>query len=253
MGAIGVAIANRGETRGMTSAELTSYDAPMVRPVAQLSFIAAAIVAGLVAAMAGVTAAGCDADLAQTCVGGPCYLGTGGWPGYPSSSAPSSSSGAPSSSSGGPTGDAGDAGPGNALACPTVPQTGDIPCDVFAVIHSICNQCHVKPPQNNAPFPILTYADTQEPFIGLLGTGCTTDAECGPTPGNCKNGKCNGLRFQQMYISIGPNGCPQMPFGEGMLPEPQFSTLYDWLGSCAPPAPAGTGCGCPGKGCDGGS
>jgi hypothetical protein len=113
---------------------------------------------------------------------------------------------------------------------------------------------------HGAPFQILQYADTQQPFDGLLTLSCKGDQDCPPgPPGNCfgKNdagvGECKGLRFQQMFISIGPNGCPQMPFGEGMLPDPQYTTLHSWLANCAPPADAGTGCGCPGNGCtDGG-
>jgi hypothetical protein len=82
----------------------------------------------------------------------------------------------------------------DAKNCPTVAQTGDFPCDVFAVVHSVCNKCHTNPTKNGAPFPLLTYADTQQPFPALLGTTCTTDADCGPTPGNCvmPGGFCKG-------------------------------------------------------------
>jgi hypothetical protein len=142
----------------------------------------------------------------------------------------------------------------DAKNCPTVPQTGDFPCDVFAIVHSICNKCHTNPPVFGAPFPLLTYADTQQPYP-ILGT-CNNDSDCGPTPGNCYNkspggmGFCKGLVFQQMFISIGPTGDPQMPYGEGMLPDPEYTTLRNWLGNCAPPVKAGTGCGCPGNGCN---
>jgi hypothetical protein len=210
------------------------------------------VLVGAVAA----TAASCNAQVSESCVGGPCGLGGAG--GATSTSATTSASSTGASSSGATTASASassSSGGPDARHCPTTPKTGDIPCDVFAVIHSICNQCHTSPPKNFAPFPILTYADTQQPFIGLHDNGCVTDADCGPTPGSCVNGMCNGLRFQQMWLSIGGLSCPQMPYMETPICErpdggaEQYATLHDWLGNCAPPVPAGTGCGCPGMGC----
>jgi hypothetical protein len=115
----------------------------------------------------------------------------------------------------------------DAAACPTTPQTGDFPCDVFAVVHKNCNPCHQMPPKNGAPFPLLMYSDTQQVF----------------QPGE--------LVFQQMFISIGPNGLPRMPLG-GMLSPADYDTLEGWLGRCAPPVPLGTGCGCTGGSDDAG-
>ncbi|HXK20553.1 MAG TPA: hypothetical protein VNG33_22235 [Polyangiaceae bacterium] len=38
-------------------------------------------------------------------------------------------------------------------------------CDAMAVIHARCSQrCHSDPPQNGAPVPFLTYADTQAQY-----------------------------------------------------------------------------------------
>lgn len=146
----------------------------------------------------------CTADVTESCISGPCTLaGTGG-------------------------GGAGGSEP-NAANCPQVAQTGDFPCDVFAVIHAVCNPCHQMPPQNSAPFPLLTYADTQPLYTASVG-----------------------LIFQQMFISTGPTGDPRMPFGEPPLAGAEYATLHGWLGQCAPPVPPGTGCGCPGMGCDGG-
>src|ERR1700709_2471436 len=53
-----------------------------------------------------------------------------------------------------------------------IPSAGDIPCDVFAIIHAQCNRCHqgydptLEPhmsptPLNGAPFPLLNYEETQ--------------------------------------------------------------------------------------------
>jgi hypothetical protein len=203
-----------------------------------------AVLVGVIAA----SAASCNAQVSETCVGGPCGLGGGGTGGgtASSTSGSTSTSTSGSSSSGGP----------DARNCPTIPKTGDFPCDVFAVIHSICNKCHTNPTKNGAPFQLLTYADTQQPFKALLDNGCTTDADCGPTAGNCVDGLCKGLRFQQMWLSIGGISCPQMPFGETPIYErpdggaEEYATLHTWLGNCAPPLPAGTGCGCPGMGCN---
>ncbi len=142
----------------------------------------------LIAAAAAALAA-CDASLTETCIGGPCTIGSGG----------------------------GGCGPG--------PAEGDYPCDVFAVVHAQCVPCHDSPPVAGAPFPLLTYEDTQQPFFG------------GPK-----------LVYQQMHDQIQPGAMPRMPFG-GALSAPDFATLNGWLSACAPPVAAGTGCGCPGKGC----
>jgi hypothetical protein len=161
---------------------------------------------GLVAAAVVVAAvAACDAQTTESCTDGPC---------------------------GGSVTSTGAGGEANAADCPATPQTGDFPCDVFAVVHAQCNPCHQSPPMNGAPFPLLTYADTQKVY----------------SPG--------ALVFQQMFISTGPDGSPRMPFN-GMLTSADYDLLHGWLGKCAPPVPAGTGCGCTseitpgaGMGCD---
>jgi hypothetical protein len=144
------------------------------------------LVAALLVA-APLTAA-CDASVTETCIGGPCTLGGGG------------------------------CGPG--------PAEGDYPCDVFTVIEAQCLYCHKSPPAGGAPFPLLTYEDTQQPFSG----GST-------------------LIYQQMHDQIQPGAVPQMPYMAGMLPAADFATLDGWLTACAPPMAAGTGCGCPGQDC----
>jgi hypothetical protein len=156
----------------------------------------------------------------ESCTGGPC----GGSTTTTTTTRPAAGTGGAGGGSDGGT-EGGTGGEPDATKCPTTPQTGDFPCDVFAVVHASCNPCHQNPPKNGAPFPILTYADTQKVFIPGL------------------------LVFQQMWISTGPNGCPRMPFG-GMLSDPDYATLHGWLDRCAPPLPAGTGCGCPGNGCN---
>jgi hypothetical protein len=41
------------------------------------------------------------------------------------------------------------------------------PCDVEDVIVAKCQRCHQDPPQNGAPFPLLTWEDTRRPH-GLV-------------------------------------------------------------------------------------
>ncbi len=184
------------------------------------------LAAALVTACAVAPVFSCTANLTQNCIAGPCTLGGGGAGG---SGGATAGSGVTSSTHAG-TGGAGTGGSApNAASCPQVAQAGDFPCDVFAVVHAQCNPCHQMPTQNGAPFPLLTYADTQAPYSPSVG-----------------------LVFQQMFISISPSGSPRMPLGGPYLDPADYATLHDWLGECAPPVPAGTGCGCPGTGCDGG-
>src|ERR1700760_1681726 len=102
----------------------------MVRSLSAFVVLAAAAVAAL--------APSCNAQVTESCSDGPC----GG--GAASVTVP-------------------ETGP-NAADCPATPQTGDFPCAVFAVVHKKCNPCHQMPPLNGAPFPLLTYADTQSPY-----------------------------------------------------------------------------------------
>ena len=216
------------------------------------------LVTAALAAVAPALVGACDAQVVENCVTGPCSLPGAGSNGSTTSSSSSSSASSSGMGAGGGdagTGDAGDAGPPlDAKNCPTnLDRTGDIPCDIFnEVIHPICNQCHTCPTKNGAPFEILNYADTQMPYDGLRN--CTTDADCGPTPVNCVASVCKGLRFQQMFISTSPAGCPRMPFDQDalwMVPgQATYDRFHDWLGSCALPVPAGTGCGLPAGGCN---
>ncbi len=173
--------------------------------------------------LAGSTAAylgGCDAHVTEGCLAGPCTaLGSGGSSSVGAGMSATNGTGGASSTTG--TGGTG----GTADTCPPVAQSGDFPCDVFAVVHQRCNPCHQMPPSNGAPFPLLTYEDTQQVYV----------------PGK--------LVFQQMYDQIQPGAQPRMPLG-GQLTDAEMATLGGWLAMCAPPVPAGTGCGCPGTGCN---
>jgi hypothetical protein len=46
-------------------------------------------------------------------------------------------------------------------------RTDPVPwCDVHAVLACKCQRCHTDPMQNSAPFPLLTYEDTQADYAG---------------------------------------------------------------------------------------
>ena len=116
-----------------------------------------------------------------------------------------------------------DAGPDVFASCPTSrPTTGSFPADVAQVLVAKCQTCHQMPPKNHAPFPILTYAQSQtsdplSPFTGV------------PI-------------WQVMHKVIQPKGVPHMPFGNApQLTAAEMSTLDGWLLGCALPDGASEG------------
>lgn len=123
-----------------------------------------------------------------------------------------------------------------------------MPCDVFKIIHSICNKCHqgydpstnmMPGPLNGAPFPLLNYTDISTCYGG---------------------GFSPHRRWQIMLDAINPDPtlATPMPFGGPPLTASQLKTMNAWLEGGAKPVPAGTGCGCKpgwpavtgGMGCD---
>ena len=119
--------------------------------------------------------------------------------------------------------DAGEGGP-NACVGMDPPATGDYPCAVFDVINRNCRPCHQNPPMQGAPFPLMTFENTQAPYNATLKI------------------------YQRMNVQIRPGAIPRMPLG-GMLTDADLKTLGDWLNMCAPPVPDDAGCACPGMGC----
>jgi hypothetical protein len=120
---------------------------------------------------------------------------------------------APGDPPGDPPGDAaGDDGGDPFAACGSVAATGTIPADVEAVLQARCQTCHSDPPINNAPFPLLTYAEIHQDFVTSVP------------------------KYEEMYFLIQPGADPQMPFGNApQLSTDQFNALATWLKSCAPP------------------
>jgi hypothetical protein len=46
------------------------------------------------------------------------------------------------------------------------PETQFVPCDPNRVLQTVCQQCHTDPPRNSAPFPLVSYHDTQVVLSG---------------------------------------------------------------------------------------
>jgi hypothetical protein len=104
--------------------------------------------------------------------------------------------------------------------CPPMPATGDLPCDVGAVLAAKCQVCHTVPRKNGAPFPLLSYEQTHEQF----GTTAL-------------------LKWQRMAQVIEPGNLPHMPPADHPQLDPgDFATLHAWFNQCAPPVPEGSGC-----------
>jgi hypothetical protein len=127
-----------------------------------------------------------------------------------------------------PTPDAGVEGGGDASADSTglpdacaAPATGDLPCDVAAVL-AICQNCHQNPPVRGAPFPFMTYEDTQAEYVAGLP------------------------RSWRMAQVIEADDAVHMPPRTATdIPQPtdqQLDTLRAWFRACTPPEPEGQGC-----------
>lgn len=99
------------------------------------------------------------------------------------------------------------------------PLTGDLPDDVAAVLVDKCQTCHTSPPKNRAPWPLLSFEETQARF-----------------------GITDKRRWQRMAEVIEPGGSPHMPYGTAeQLTPAQLTTLRSWFAACAIPNAEGTG------------
>lgn len=104
--------------------------------------------------------------------------------------------------------------------CPPMPASGDIPCDVGAVLAARCQICHTLPRMNGAPFPLLTYEQLHAQF-----------------------GTTSLLKWQRMAQVIEPDNLPHMPpAGRTQLDDTEIGVLRGWFAQCAPPVAEGTGC-----------
>lgn len=148
---------------------------------------------------------GCSAELEEGCLTGPCgaasTAGVGGSVDVPDT---------------GGAGGAGGGQGGNPVECEpdTFPSTGELPCEVFEVLQAKCHCCHQDPTLNSASFPLLTYADTHEPY-----------------------GSAGLQRWQRMLQVIQDDSALKMPFQTAAdLTSAEKAVLDEWLEACAPPA-----------------
>jgi hypothetical protein len=115
---------------------------------------------------------------------------------------------------------------GFALACgsesdPPPAGSGLTFCDAEPIIANKCQRCHDQPTRNGAPFPLLTYADTQ------VST---------PTPGDPER-----KRYQDMWLAVEQGEMPYRaltldPPVQGLTCE-ERTTLLTWLREDAPAPP----------------
>jgi uncharacterized membrane protein len=97
-----------------------------------------------------------------------------------------------------------------------------LPCEVQAVLSEVCDVCHSSPPQNGAPIPLVTYADTQAPFTAL------------PTYDHVPTWRVMGDAVQ--------SGLMPAPWPGVMLSADQEQTLLSWVDAGAPPIASGVEC-----------
>lgn len=104
----------------------------------------------------------------------------------------------------------------------TAPSVAIEFCQAEIILRTVCQKCHADPPMHGAPFPLVTYQDTQEVFDRVNGT----------------------LRWQRMQEVVALDfmplrGLPDVPVE--LLTCEEKSTLMGWLDQCARPE-GGTDC-----------
>ncbi len=104
-------------------------------------------------------------------------------------------------------------------------RVGVLPCEVARVFTSVCQNCHSSPPRNDAPFPLVTYVDTQE----VVGGRPITD---------------------YMLAALETGRMPMPPYS---LTAEDRAMLVDWLRADAPPRAVGVRCDSAETGVDAGS
>ncbi len=95
-------------------------------------------------------------------------------------------------------------------------------CQAEIILRTVCQNCHSNPPMHEAPFPLVTYEDTQEVFDTTTGQ----------------------LRWQRMQQVVETDlmplrGVAGVPIE--LLTCEEKSTLMGWLEQCALPE-GGTDC-----------
>jgi hypothetical protein len=93
----------------------------------------------------------------------------------------------------------------------------DIPCDPKRVLETVCQKCHSAPPQNSAPFSLVTYDDT-----------------------HVVNAITNGRPIWQYMLSAVQSGL--MPLTPVQIAAADRDALLSWLDAGAPARTANDTC-----------
>jgi hypothetical protein len=96
------------------------------------------------------------------------------------------------------------------------PPAAQIPCNPGRVLKAVCQKCHSSPPQNMAPFPLVTYADT-----------------------HAIDGPSGKPIWSFMFDAVSKNVMPLPPV---MISPGDRQVLLDWLSAGAPAAQASDSC-----------
>ena len=112
------------------------------------------------------------------------------------------------------------------VACASSSQSpsapAELPCDVASVLETTCQTCHASPPREDAPLPLVTYADTQASYTALPAYDRV------PT-------------WRVMGDAIRVGDMPRSPVKESFT-EAERATLLTWVGNGAPPRAPGALC-----------
>ena len=91
--------------------------------------------------------------------------------------------------------------------------TAELPANVDAVLQLRCRICHSDPPQNDAPFPLVTWQNTHAPA---------------PTHEGSRIYEIIAIRIHDPNFPMPPKGNP--------LTDADRRVLDDWIDAGAPPA-----------------
>jgi hypothetical protein len=97
-----------------------------------------------------------------------------------------------------------------------------LPCDVALAVKTACQVCHARPPVNGALMPLITFADTHEPWTQP------------PTYDKAPTWKVMGDAIEAKWM-------PQ-PWPGNQLNDADRGTILAWVRQGAPAAAAGTEC-----------
>jgi hypothetical protein len=100
------------------------------------------------------------------------------------------------------------------------PPADALPCEVSAVLVSVCQKCHASPPADGVPISLVTYDDTRASY--------SDGALYRETP-----------VWKIMRDLVRQGVMPESPV---VLPDADRATLLDWLDRGAPATPSGTKC-----------